>query len=72
MSQSSLVVFQEECVVLLKSEDQVSPALRLKVRHVVVCLGRVLKLPDRGCGLVGLPQVHVVVDVVHHTLDGKE
>lgn len=44
----------------------------MKVRHVVVRLGRVLKLPDRGCGLVGLAQVHVVVDVVHHTLDAEE
>ena len=68
-----LVEFHEECVVLLKPGDQLRPALGLQVWHLVVCLGRVFELPDRGCGLAGLTQVHVVVDVVHHTLgEGEE
>ena len=66
-----LVVFHEESVVFLEPEDQVGPALWLEVGHLVVCLGRVFKLPERRRGLAGLAQVHVVVDVVHHTLGGR-
>ena len=65
-----LVVFHEKSVVFLEPEDQIGPALWLEVGHLVVCLGRVFKLPERRRGLAGLAQVHVVVDVVHHTLGG--
>ena len=55
-------------MVLLEADREVTPALRLQVRHVVGGLGCVFKLPLGRLVLTGLVQVHVVVYVVYHTL----